>query len=225
MTATISPPIVQLAFGFGNLICARWLAMRGLSGQAATEDIEMFARKGVFSSIGRAARAGDRCGGGADGVRAVAGSGRLRAIGQGPVGTTATSDATDFSARRGTIAAAAAPPRQRLLPASSAPALRSPRPRTAATIMTPTAITAAARSRESPAYYGGGPPITAVAVLWRRIWYYGGVPITAAIRSPAGIEKFKQAINPPATVAGGFFLVVGRPLTRWPRVSISFGDE
>ena len=32
----------------------RWLSWhRGLSGRAATEDIEMFARKGVFSSIGR----------------------------------------------------------------------------------------------------------------------------------------------------------------------------
>ena len=33
----------------------QWLAIQGLSGQATTEDIEMFARKGVFSSIGRAA--------------------------------------------------------------------------------------------------------------------------------------------------------------------------
>jgi len=54
MTATISPEIVQAAFGLGNLTSARWLAIQGLSGQATTEDMEMFARKGVFSSIGRA---------------------------------------------------------------------------------------------------------------------------------------------------------------------------
>jgi hypothetical protein len=31
------------------------LATEGLSGQAATEDIKMFARKGLFSSMGRTA--------------------------------------------------------------------------------------------------------------------------------------------------------------------------
>jgi len=61
MSATVLPPIVQLAFGFGNLIFARWLAPKGLPGQSAmpshfaTDDIEMFARKAVFSTHGRAA--------------------------------------------------------------------------------------------------------------------------------------------------------------------------
>ena len=54
MTATILPEIVQLPFGLGNLMFAQWLAIQGLSGQTTTEDMEMFARKGVFSSIGRA---------------------------------------------------------------------------------------------------------------------------------------------------------------------------
>src|SRR3977135_1444017 len=55
MSATISPLVVQLAFGWGTLGCAHRLAIGGPLGQAATEDIEMFARKGVFSSHGRAA--------------------------------------------------------------------------------------------------------------------------------------------------------------------------
>jgi hypothetical protein len=54
MIATISPEIVQFAFGLGNLISAQWLVIRGQSGQATTADISMFARKGVFSLVGRA---------------------------------------------------------------------------------------------------------------------------------------------------------------------------
>src|SRR6188472_894275 len=55
MSATISPPLVQPAFGLGNLMWAGWLALRGLSGQTTTEDIQMFARRNLHSSISRAA--------------------------------------------------------------------------------------------------------------------------------------------------------------------------
>src|SRR5436305_6155280 len=72
---------------------------RGLAGQAPTEDIELFARKGVFSSIGRAA------------VMATVAAVALTAVepslaqaGSTPAGkglsAAATSGATDFSARR-----------------------------------------------------------------------------------------------------------------------------
>src|ERR1700712_922693 len=98
MTATISPEIVQLALGLGNLNSAQWLAIGGLSGQTTTEDIKMFARKGVFSSIGRASA-------GATIVAvalttfqpsmAFAGS----APAKGVTATTGTSTATDFSSR------------------------------------------------------------------------------------------------------------------------------
>src|SRR4030081_458467 len=101
MSATISTPIVQPAFGLGNLISAQRLAPRGLPGQATpTEDIEMFARKGLFSYISRAA------------VMATVGAAALPAFasssarpgsapgGKGVSAAPATSDATDFSARR-----------------------------------------------------------------------------------------------------------------------------
>jgi hypothetical protein len=155
MTATISPLIVQLAFGLGNPISARWLAIQGLTGQATMEDIVMFARKGVFSSAGRA--------GAVAAIVAVA----LTALppsmafaGSAPKGVTAvtgTSGATDFSARRyyrggGGAAAAAA---------------------FAGIVGTGLAIAATQNRRDyydngygyydaPPAYYGGGPT------------YYGG---------------------------------------------------
>ena len=77
-----------------------WLETEGLPGQVTTEDIKMFARKGVFSSIGRAA------------VMATVAAVALTAIepsvalaGSAPAGkglsaARATSGATDFSARR-----------------------------------------------------------------------------------------------------------------------------
>src|SRR4051794_245072 len=98
MTATISPEIVQLALGLGNLMSAQWLAIRGLSGQATTEDIKMFARKGVFSSIGRASAAATIV---AVALTAFAPSmafaGSVPA--KGATATTGTSTATDFSSR------------------------------------------------------------------------------------------------------------------------------
>jgi hypothetical protein len=75
----------------------------------------MFARKGVFSSIGRAA-------------------------------TLATVAAVALTAIEPMAYAASVLQRQLPLPASSAPASRSPRRRTVATITTPTATTAAVRS-------------------------------------------------------------------------------
>jgi hypothetical protein len=39
MTALFAPEIVQLAFGLGNPISARWLAIQGHPGQATTEDL------------------------------------------------------------------------------------------------------------------------------------------------------------------------------------------
>ena len=160
MSAMVSPPIVQLAFGLGNLICAQWLAIGGPLGQAATEDIEMFARKGVFSSHGRAA------------VMATVAAIALTAVepslaqagsapsGQGLSAATGTSDATDFSARRryyrggGGAAAAAA---------------------FAGIVGTGLAIAAAQNRRayydDSYGYYGGGPVYYGASP-----YYYGGDP-------------------------------------------------
>jgi hypothetical protein len=160
MSATVLPPIVQLAFGFGNLILARWLAPEGLPGQSAharpfaTEDIEMFTRKGMFSVHGRAA------------VMATVAAVALTAVepslalagpapsGKGLSAATATSDATDFRARRryyrggGGAAAAAA---------------------FAGIVGTGLAIAATQNRRayygDSYGYYGGGPA------------YYGGGPV------------------------------------------------
>jgi hypothetical protein len=111
MTATISPGIVQPAFGLGNLVSGQWLAIQGLSGQTSTEDIEMFARKGVFSSIARASAVATIV---AVAITAVEPSMAFArsAPSKGVTATTGTSDATDFSARRyyrgGGAAAAAA---------------------------------------------------------------------------------------------------------------------
>src|SRR3954468_10753972 len=74
--------------------------MEGLPGQAATEDIEMFARKGVFSSIGRTAAVATVAA-----MALTAFEPSLARAGSAPSGkglsaATASSDATDFSARR-----------------------------------------------------------------------------------------------------------------------------
>jgi hypothetical protein len=160
MTATIVPWIVQLAFGFGNLISAQWLEMRGLSGQATTEDIEMFARKGVFSSIGRAGAAATIVAVALTAFQpstAFAGS----APANGATATTGTSTATDFSSRGryyrgggGGAAAAAA---------------------FAGIVGTGIAIAAAQNRRDyydSYGYYGGGPAYYAAPPA-----YYGGGPV------------------------------------------------
>jgi hypothetical protein len=159
MTATISPEIVQPAFGFGNLKCDLWLAMQGLSGQATTEGNEMFARKGVFSWMGRAGAVATVM---AVALTAVEPSMAFAASapkGNGMTATTGTSGATDISARRryyrgrGGAAAAAA---------------------FAGIVGTGIAIAASQNRRDyydsygyydaPPAYYGGGPA------------YYGGGP-------------------------------------------------
>src|SRR5882757_5851914 len=150
MTATISPEIVQPAFGFGNLKCAWWLAMQGLSGQATTEGFEMFARKGVFSLMGRAGAVATVMAVALTAVEpstAFAGSAPKA---NGITATMGTSGATDISARRryyrggGGAAAAAA---------------------FAGIVGTGLAIAASQnRYNDSYGYYDGGPG------------YYGGGP-------------------------------------------------
>ena len=74
--------------------------MEGLPGRAATEDIQMFARKGVFSSIGRTAAIATVAA-----VALTAFEPSLARAGSAPSGkglsaASAAGDATDFSARR-----------------------------------------------------------------------------------------------------------------------------
>src|SRR4051812_9230067 len=98
MTAMFWPEIVQLALGLGNLLSAQWLAIRGLSGQTTTEDIKMFARKGVCSSIGRAGAAAAMVAVALTAFQpstAFAGS----APAKGATAAAGTSTATDFSSR------------------------------------------------------------------------------------------------------------------------------
>jgi hypothetical protein len=162
--ATISPEIVQLALGLGNLISAQWLAIRGLSGQATTEDIEMFARKGVFSSMGRAGAVATVVAMALTAVEPSTAFAGSSPQGKGMTASSGISGATDISARRryyrgGGAAAAAA---------------------FAGIVGTGLAIAAAQNRRDyyydngygygggyydaPPAYYGGGPV------------YYGGGP-------------------------------------------------
>ena len=160
MTATISPEIVQLALGLGNLISAQWLAIGGLSGQTTTEDIEMFTRKGVFSSIGRASAAATIVAVALTAFEpsmAFAGS----APAKGATATTGTSTATDFSSRgryyRGGGGAAAAAA-------------------FAGIVGTGIAIAATQNRRayygDSYGYYDGGPTYYAAPPA-----YYGGGPV------------------------------------------------
>jgi hypothetical protein len=158
MTATIPPDIVQLGFGLGNPISAQWLTMQGLSSQATMEDFEMFARKGAFSSIGRAGAVATVVAVALTAVpppMAFAGSAPAKRV----TATTGTSGATDFSSRgryyRGGYGGGAA----------AAAAF-------AGIVGTGLAI-AASQNRyydsygyydAPPAYYGGGPA------------YYGGGP-------------------------------------------------
>src|SRR6266481_8323476 len=100
MTATNSPEIVQLAFGLGNLNSAGWLASRGLPGRAPTEDFEMFARKGVFSSIGRASAMATVVAVALTAVEPTMASAGSAPSGKGLTAWTGTSGATDISARR-----------------------------------------------------------------------------------------------------------------------------
>jgi hypothetical protein len=167
MTATISPEIVQLALGFGNLRSAQWLAIRGLSGQAITEDIKMFARKGVFSSIGRASAAATIVAVALTAYQpsmAFAGSAPAKGDVKGMTATAGTSTATDFSSRGrrygggGGAAAAAA---------------------FAGIVGTGIAIAAAQNRRsyyDSYGYYDGGPTYGGPAYYTAPPAYYGGGP-------------------------------------------------
>jgi hypothetical protein len=164
MTATILPEIVQLPFGLGNLTSARWLAIGGLSGQLPTEDVEMFARKSVFSSIGRASAVATVV---AVALTAVEPSKAFAGSASSAKGvtasTTGTSDATDISARRrhyrgGGAAAAAA---------------------FAGIVGTGLAIAAAQNRRayyDSYGYYGGPPAYYGGPVYYGApgYGYYGG---------------------------------------------------
>jgi hypothetical protein len=163
MTATISPEIVQLALGLGNLRCAQWLAIRGLSGQTTTEDIEMFARQGVFSSIGRASAAATIVAVALTTFQpsmAVAGSAPPKGDVKAVTATTGTSAATDFSSRGrrfgGGAAAAAA---------------------FAGIVGTGIAIAAAQNRRDyydSYGYYDGGPAVYAAPPAYYGEPVYGG---------------------------------------------------
>src|SRR6185312_16992216 len=101
MTAAILPGTVQLPFGLGNLNCFRWLAIsRPVVRPAPTEDVSMFARKGMFSSIGRASAVATVVAVALTAVQpsmAFAGSATKN---KGVTASTGTSDATDISARR-----------------------------------------------------------------------------------------------------------------------------
>ena len=99
MSATISSPVVQLVFGFGNPILAKWLVDKGLlSGRLATEDVNMFADKGFVAHLGRASML---AGVAAIVMTSVGPSAAIAAPAQkGTTVTTGTSGATDFSARR-----------------------------------------------------------------------------------------------------------------------------
>ena len=124
----------------------------------------MFARKGMFSSIGRAGAVATVVAVALTAFQpsmAFAGS----ATRQGRDGVDRTSDATDFALAAGIIAVAVVALRpQRPSPASSAPVLRSRPPRTAAHYY-------------DDGYYGGGRPITAAGPYYGgQAGYYGGGP-------------------------------------------------
>jgi hypothetical protein len=77
---------------------AQWLAIQGLLGQTTTEDIEMFTRKGMVSSIGRAGAVATVVAVALTAVppsMAFAGSAPVKGV----TVTTGTSGATDFSSR------------------------------------------------------------------------------------------------------------------------------
>lgn len=127
-----------------------WLVMQGLSGQATTEGMEMFARKGVFSLMGRAGAVATVLAIGLTAVEPSAAFAGSAPKANGITATSGTSGATDISARRryyrggGGAAAAAA---------------------FAGIVGTGIAIAASQnRYNDSYGYYDGGPG------------YYGGGP-------------------------------------------------
>jgi len=136
------------------------LAIEGLSRQAPTEEIGMFARKGVFSSIGRASAAATIVAVALTAMAPTTVFAGSAPSGKGISASAGTSDATDFSARRryyrggGGAAAAAA---------------------FAGIVGTGLAIAAAQNRRDyydSYGYYGGGPVYYGSPAPY----YYGGGP-------------------------------------------------
>src|SRR5436189_31605 len=105
MSATISPPTVQPAFGLGNITWVPRLIRSAASyreacrAQLPRRIFTMFARKGVFSSIGRAAALATVA---AVALTAVEPSLALAGSSPAAKGFSAAgaSTATDFSARR-----------------------------------------------------------------------------------------------------------------------------
>jgi hypothetical protein len=156
ITARIWPPVAQLAFGRWNPTSTQRLATRGQPGRVVTEDIEMFAQRGLFSSIGRATVMATVA---AVALTAMEPSLALAApAGKGQPAVAATHNITDFSSRgrvyrgRGYGGAAAAAA-------------------FAGIVGTGIAIAATQNRRDyydsygyAPGYYGGGPV------------YYGGGP-------------------------------------------------
>src|ERR1700681_4093877 len=151
---------------------ARWLAPGGLRGQAVMEDFEMFARKALFSSLGRAAVMATVAAVALTAVEPSLARAGSAAVGKGVSTATATSGATDFSARRryyrggGGAAAAAA---------------------FAGIVGTGLAI-AATQNRPAyyddyygggPVYYGGGPV------------YYGGDPYYGGYGYGSGVPYYR----------------------------------
>ena len=135
--------------GSGNPTSIRWLAMAGLSGRTATKDIRDVCTKGYVFRHWAFGRDGDGGGGGADHGRAGVGVCGLGASGcfdrrPRPMASPMSAPGAGF------IGAAVVRQPQRRLPASSAPASRSPQPRTGAIITIymamRRAITVAARS-------------------------------------------------------------------------------
>jgi hypothetical protein len=157
VTAFIPPPIVQVPFGYGNPYCAQSLTPQGLSGPGyPPEDIEMFTRKGLVVSFGRATALASVAALALTAFEPSMAQAGTVAPGRGVSATSGTSDATDISAARrryyrggGGAAAAAA---------------------FAGIVGTGLAI-AASQDRGyygGPAYYGGGP--------YESYGYYGGPP-------------------------------------------------
>jgi len=162
----------------------------------------MFARKALFSSLGRAAMVATvaavaltavepslaRAGSAGKGLRRPG-----RACRRRPVPATRLTSAPGVAI----TGAAVAPPRQPPLPALSAPGLRLPPPRTVATTITTAAhlpITVAVRPITA------GTPITAVSRIMAADMVIAGPtsPISTVIRPPAGNRGHPEPFNPPA---------------------------
>jgi hypothetical protein len=181
MTATIWPEIVQLAFGLGNLKCAEWLVIQGLSGRTTAEGIEMVARKGVFSLMGRAGAVATVVAVALTAIEPSMAFAASASRANGITATTGTSGATDISARRryyrggGGAAAAAA---------------------FAGIVGTGIAIAASQNRRDyydsygyydapqgyyggGPAYYGGGPYYGGGGYYGSSVPHYRGHPLAS----------------------------------------------